>query len=108
MGKDFPVKAQAHAPAASDATRATDALDMSREQVEALIENDPALVPQGASALMVESAVLDPEEVRALLATLDYPDAVDCESVRLIKQPDQTEEGHHEPHASPSRRRRGY
>src|SRR5688572_16708723 len=41
-----------------------------RALIERRVETDPALVPVGPSALLVESAVLDPEEVRALLAPL--------------------------------------
>ena len=40
------------------------------EDVENLIENDPLLVPTTRSALLVESAVLDQQEVEALLADL--------------------------------------
>src|SRR5882724_9536539 len=43
---------------------------LSREQVEQLVEDDPALVPTGPSAFQVEDAVLDPLEVEALLAGL--------------------------------------
>src|ERR1700738_691971 len=38
--------------------------------IEELIESDPSLVPQGASALLVEPSVLEPEEVAALLVDL--------------------------------------
>jgi hypothetical protein len=41
-----------------------------RGPVECEVENDPAMVPNGRSSLLVEPAVLDPEEVRALLAPL--------------------------------------
>src|SRR5437867_4348528 len=41
-----------------------------REETERLVELDPSLVPTGPSALLVEPSVLDPEEVRALLADL--------------------------------------
>src|SRR5256885_17180278 len=42
----------------------------SREEVERLVEDDLSLVPAAPSALLVEPSVLDPEEVRALLADL--------------------------------------
>src|SRR5688500_1239760 len=44
------------------------ALDV--DNVEQWVETDPALAPTGRSALLVEPAVLDPEEVDALLADL--------------------------------------
>jgi hypothetical protein len=40
------------------------------DNLEELIENDPALVPAGPSALLVEPAVLDPREIDALLCDL--------------------------------------
>src|SRR5882757_8432202 len=40
------------------------------DDVERLVENDLSLVPSGASRLLVEPAVLDPEEVQALLGGL--------------------------------------
>jgi hypothetical protein len=43
---------------------------LSREQVEALVEDDPALVPTGPSAFDVEDWVLEPEELTALLEGL--------------------------------------
>src|SRR2546421_4680189 len=42
-----------------------------REQVEQWVETDPSLVPVAPSSLLVEPSVLDPAEVRALLADLD-------------------------------------
>src|SRR5688500_16018344 len=42
-----------------------------REQVERMVEHDPSLAPTGPSALLVEPAVLEPAEVRALLADLN-------------------------------------
>src|SRR5204862_5721906 len=41
-----------------------------RDEVEQLVELDLSLVPDRPSALLVEPSVLDPEEVRALLADL--------------------------------------
>src|SRR4051794_40729936 len=46
-------------------------LDVERLDVERLIETDVSLVPTGPSAMLVEPAVLEPEEVAALLADLD-------------------------------------
>src|SRR5829696_8232448 len=40
------------------------------KQVEHQVEADPSLVPTGRSKLQVEPAVLEPEEVSALLADL--------------------------------------
>src|SRR4051812_33600294 len=40
------------------------------DESEEAFENDPALIPAGASALLVAPAVLDPQEVEALLSGL--------------------------------------
>jgi len=57
---------------ASDATcedaKADDASEA--DSLESAIEADPALVPAGASAFLVAPAVLDPQEVEALLSGL--------------------------------------
>src|SRR5688572_5038991 len=61
----------------SDARRARqtvatepDRVARDRDEIERLVEADPALVPQERSALLVEPAVLDPAEVAALLSNL--------------------------------------
>src|SRR4051812_27518185 len=46
------------------------AVFMSREEIEQLVENDPLLVPSGVSAFQVDAAVLDPQELEALLSGL--------------------------------------
>ena len=63
MGKDpRPATDPARSPAMSGGDR---------EQVEQWVESDPSLVPRERSALLVESAVLEPAEVAALLGDLD-------------------------------------
>src|SRR5438445_2607360 len=88
MGKEYP------SIAVPEGRIAAGVADVAREQVEFLVENDPALVPRQTSALLVESAVLDPEEVRALLRDLDFGELTDGDR--------------YESHASPSGRRRGH
>src|SRR5688500_13512311 len=56
----------------------TDA-DESPDAVERQLESDPALVPSGPSALLVEPSVLEPEEVAALLSGLGALLAADVE-----------------------------
>jgi hypothetical protein len=55
---------------AERADAAASAKDKFEAELEADLENDPALVPAGASALLVAPAVLDPQEVEALLSGL--------------------------------------
>src|SRR6266478_3574968 len=67
MGKDSrrrrDRKAQEPKPVESES-------DLSREDLESLIEDDPTLVPVGPSEFEVEDSVLAPEEVEALLKGL--------------------------------------
>jgi hypothetical protein len=51
----------------SDADPSCDARDRQAGSIDELIENDPDLAPRGPSALLVQSAILDPAEIRALL-----------------------------------------
>src|SRR5690349_16584130 len=48
-----------------------DGRDEAELDVERLIETDPSLIPTGPSLLQVESAVLEPHELDALLSGLD-------------------------------------
>src|SRR5215208_915986 len=49
---------------------AADSEDLAADSLESAFEADPSLVPAGASALLVAPAVLDPQEVEALLSGL--------------------------------------
>ena len=51
-------------------TSGTQAGELSRDDLETLIEEDPTLVPTGPSEFEVDDAVLDPQEINALLAGL--------------------------------------
>src|ERR1700733_5087174 len=74
-----------------------------QQDVEQLIETDPALVPQGPSALLVESAVLDPHELNALLSGLE---ASLAEAAIADWTGDFTQGASDEPHTSAARRDR--
>ena len=43
----------------------------SADAVELLVETDPSFEPSGRSKLLVDSVVLEPEELSALLSDLD-------------------------------------
>src|SRR5437588_11542701 len=73
---------------------------LSREDVERLVEEDSALVPRESSALLVEPAVLDPEEIQALLAGLSNLLAGETELIPGPPYPTgDPEENCHEPDA---------
>jgi hypothetical protein len=57
-------------PVSDDASDGRGDESTAQASLEAAIETDPALVPAGASALLVAPAVLDPQEVEALLSGL--------------------------------------
>src|SRR5579859_5682485 len=57
--------------------------ELNRNEIETLIEEDPTLVPSGPSELQVDDAVLDPQEIEALLAGL----------AGLLEQIEQSERG---------------
>src|SRR5262245_2376435 len=75
-------------------------MDAQAAELERLIEDDPTLRPAKPSALLVAPAVLEPEEVSALLSGLS-----------LLLHPNETdpfEEKVHEPDTAATRRDRGH
>src|SRR5688572_3352792 len=85
------------------------------DPIEAAIENDPTLVPAGPSKLLVEPAVLDEQEVQALLCGLSQAlqTAADHAATAIVANAQKSDEADHEEHAyeshpSTTRRDRGY